>query len=75
MDGAYPGCSTLGYAPDLIAKIRLGWKGLPGKNKHYSLLQKIVNYRQKTFVAIIYIFKARVVRLVVVRLVRLSRLV
>ncbi len=36
--------STLGYAPALPAKIRLGWKGLPGTN---SLSQKSVNYGSK----------------------------
>ncbi len=27
-----PKCATLGYAPALLANIRLDWKGLPGTN-------------------------------------------
>jgi hypothetical protein len=34
----------LGKALGLPTNIRLGWKG-----KHYILLQKFVNYRQKSF--------------------------
>jgi hypothetical protein len=38
---------SLGQTPPSLTNIRLGWKGLPGKNT--SLLQKSVNYSRKKF--------------------------
>jgi len=53
--GAYPSegpfmCSTLGSAPGLTHKVRLGWKGLPGTIT--SLLQKYIYYRQNFFMTL-----------------------
>ncbi len=50
---AYPSeapfrCSTLGSAPGLTRK-HWTWLERPARNKHTSLLRKIVNYGRKTF--------------------------
>jgi hypothetical protein len=41
--------ASIGYAPGLIANIRLGWKRL-ARDKHSSLLRAFVNYGQKSFI-------------------------
>jgi hypothetical protein len=40
--------ASLGWAMDLLANVRLSWKGLAGNT--FSLLGKIVNNGQKRFI-------------------------